>query len=396
MVNQLYYAAVVAIVGISPAFARVKYGGVNIAGFEFGVETDGYMNVGGVYPPLKQYTGRDGVAQMQHFVNDDKFNAFRLPVGWQYLVNNQVGGHLDAQNVGKYDELVQSCLQTGALCIIDIHNYARWNGQIIGQGGPSNGDFAKVWSDLAAKYAGEDMIAFGVMNEPHDIPDINKWTDTVQAAVTAIRNAGARRQMILMPSTGWTGVATIVSSGCGESLLRVTNPDGSKAGLVFDVHRYLDVDGSGSNPECVSDRIVEFQAFGDWLKQRGRVGFLSEVAGTQAASCVRYLSSLMNFINDRSDVYIGFTSWSAGSFDEGYINSNVPRGSQDTVIMAQAILPAWGRTEPTAAGTNGAGNDDVNGGRGPAEKATERRAKMRMKRRRLLSPGPEQVWMGTA
>lgn len=28
------------------------------------------------------------------------------------------------------------------------------------------------------------------MNEPHDIPDIDLWAGSVQAAVTAIRNAG--------------------------------------------------------------------------------------------------------------------------------------------------------------------------------------------------------------
>ena len=28
------------------------------------------------------------------------------------------------------------------------------------------------------------------MNEPHDVPDINLWAESVQAAVTAIRKAG--------------------------------------------------------------------------------------------------------------------------------------------------------------------------------------------------------------
>jgi hypothetical protein len=28
------------------------------------------------------------------------------------------------------------------------------------------------------------------MNEPHDVPDINTWAASVQAAVTAIRQAG--------------------------------------------------------------------------------------------------------------------------------------------------------------------------------------------------------------
>lgn len=59
---------------------------------------------------------------MQHFAKDDGMNIFRLPVGWQYLVNNKLGGTLDAGNLAKYDQLVQGCLATGATCVIDIHN----------------------------------------------------------------------------------------------------------------------------------------------------------------------------------------------------------------------------------------------------------------------------------
>ena len=59
---------------------------------------------------------------MQHFSKDDGMNMFRLPVGWQYLVNNKLGGTLDSGNLAKYDQLVQGCLATGASCVIDIHN----------------------------------------------------------------------------------------------------------------------------------------------------------------------------------------------------------------------------------------------------------------------------------
>jgi endoglucanase len=87
---------------------------------------------------------------MQHFVNDDGFNVFRLPVCWQYLVNNNLGGTLDATNSGVYDELVGACLQTGAYCVVDIHNYARWNNQIIGQSGGAvtSDQFASVWYQM--------------------------------------------------------------------------------------------------------------------------------------------------------------------------------------------------------------------------------------------------------
>lgn len=62
---------------------------------------------------------------------------------------------------------MQGCLDSGAeMCIIDIHNYARWDGAIIGQGGPSNADFASLWSQLATHYKDKRRVVFGIMNEP--------------------------------------------------------------------------------------------------------------------------------------------------------------------------------------------------------------------------------------
>jgi endoglucanase len=68
---------------------------------------------------------------MTHFVHDDKMNVFRLPFGWQWLTNNNLGGSLYSTNFAKLDHLVTGCLNTGALCIIDVghphalaaHNY---------------------------------------------------------------------------------------------------------------------------------------------------------------------------------------------------------------------------------------------------------------------------------
>lgn len=106
---------------------------------------------------------------MTHFTKDSGLNIFRLPVGWQYLVNGVLGGTLDETNFRKYDALVQACLKTGAHCIIDIHNYARWNGKVIGAaGGPKASDFSGLWGQLAEKYKDEGSVVMGLMNEPHD------------------------------------------------------------------------------------------------------------------------------------------------------------------------------------------------------------------------------------
>ena len=74
--------------------------------------------------------GLDGAGQMKHFVEDDGFNVFRLPVGWQFLTNGVATGDIDEDNFTEYDALVQACLDTGASCIVDVHNYARFNGKV--------------------------------------------------------------------------------------------------------------------------------------------------------------------------------------------------------------------------------------------------------------------------
>ena len=70
------------------------------------------------------------------------------------------------------------------------------------------------------------------------------WAETVQAAVTAIRSAGATSQMILLPGTDYASAQTFVSSGSAAALDAVTNPDGTTTNLVMDVHKYLDSDSS--------------------------------------------------------------------------------------------------------------------------------------------------------
>ena len=272
-----------------------------MAGFDFGVSTSGAQDFSQIQTPDN--------AQMTHFVNDDGFNIFRLPAGWQFLLNNNLGGTLDSNNFNRYNSLVQACLATGSYCILDVHNYARWNGAIVGQGGPTNAQLANIWSQLASKYASNSKIIFGVMNEPHDVPSISTWAATVQESVNAIRRAGATSQMILLPGNGWTGAATFISSGSLAALLPITNLDGSKTGLIFDVHKYLDSDGSGTHTECVTNNINDaFAPLATALRQNGRQAMLTETGGGNTQSCVRYMCEQIAYLNANSDVYLGYVA----------------------------------------------------------------------------------------
>jgi endoglucanase len=123
-------------------------------------------------------------------------------------------------------------------CILDVHNYARWNGKIIGQGGPTNDQFAALWTSLATKYAKSPNVVFGIMNEPHDLKT-STWASSVQAAVTAIRKV-APDHWLLIPGSTYSSAAQLPTEA-GPDLLKVKNPDGSTKNIFFDVHKYLDV-----------------------------------------------------------------------------------------------------------------------------------------------------------
>ncbi|KAJ7512462.1 carbohydrate-binding module family 1 protein/Glycoside hydrolase family 5 protein [Mycena galericulata] len=327
----------------APGSGTLQLVGVNIAGFDFGCNTDGSCTASAAYPPLTQYYGANGAGQMTHFVNDDGYNVFRLPVGWQFLTNNVLGGPIDAANMVEYDALVQACLATGASCIIDIHNYARWDGEIIGQGGPTNEQFAATWGSIAAMYKNESKIIFG----PHDIPDIELWAGSVQAAVTAIRNAGAE-QMILLPGNDWTSAETFVSNGSGPALSQVVNPDGSFKNLIFDVHKYLDSDNSGTHSECVTNNIEDAWApLAQWLRCNGRQAFNTETGGGyNDPTCYTYMCQQIAYQAQNSDVFLGYVGWAAGNFYAGYVLSELPTQDgttwTDTPLVSMCMAPVAG------------------------------------------------------
>ncbi|KAG6379697.1 glycoside hydrolase family 5 protein [Boletus reticuloceps] len=303
-------------------FVPLRFAGVNIAGFDFGCGTDGTCNVTQACPPLTQLGCADRLGQMQHFVENDGYNVFRLTVGWQYLTYSQM---------------------TGVLNRTQFYNY---NMLIIGQGGPSNDVFAELWynNNITDYWKYESRVIFGVMNEPHGIPDIVTWAGSVQAAVTAIRSTGANSQIILLPGNNYTSAETFISSGSAAALNMVRNPDGSITNLVMDVHKYLDYDNSGTHAECVTNNIESsWYPLSTWLRENGRQALNTETGGGDVDSCVGYLSQQLAYQAANSDVILGYIGWAAGSFATDYILSETPyyngTGWNDTLTVSTALSP---------------------------------------------------------
>lgn len=108
-------------------------------------------------------------------------------------------------------------------------------------------------------------------------------------------------------------------------------------------NRYLDSDNSGTSTECVTDNIDDaFSPLATWLRDNGRQALLTETGGGNTASCEQYLCSQIAYLNENSDVYLGYVGWAAGAFDSTYALTLTPTGTTadsmvDTALMSSCI-----------------------------------------------------------
>lgn len=178
------------------------------------------------------------------------------------------------------------------------------------------------------------------MNEPHD-QDTNVLATTIQAAVNAIRAAGATSQTIIIPGNSWDN-ARVWASGANAPILQVTDPAGGVDKLLLDVHKYIDGDGSGTSHECTNNGLDMLEPLVAYLKQQGRRAIVTEIGGAVTSSCLNYLPQTMKYIAENEAQIVGFTAWSAGSFQPypNYELSLTPNADgSDNEIFLKAIKP---------------------------------------------------------
>jgi len=252
-----------------------------------------------------------------------------------------LGGSINQAFLSEYDQTVQAALNSGpnVYVIVDLHNYARWNGGIIAQGGPTDAQFQSIWTQLAQKYGSNQRVIFGIMNEPHDLNSVATWVNSVQGVVNAVRAAGSTNYLLL-PGSSYSS-AQAFPTEAGPLLVDVTDPLGGTSKLVFDVHKYLDSDNSGTHPDCTTDNVQVLQTLVQFLQQNGnRQAILSETGGGNTATCESLLGNELAYVKSAYPNLVGFSIWAAGAFDTTYVLSVTPNADgSDQPLWIDAVQP---------------------------------------------------------
>lgn len=291
--------------------------GANLPSATFAAQTiPGTIDQDYFYPDasdLKYYTGLG-------------MNAIRVGFIWERL-QPELDRPLDQSEAERLEAAVRAVLDQYAVAILDLHNFAHYRGQVIGSPAVPLASFADLWARLAVMFRGNERVKFGLMNEPHDI-EAEQWQQAAQAAIGAIRHAGARN-LILVASAQWDGAAHFVENG--DVWKRIDDPAGN---LAFEVHQYLDADGSGTQPDCskAGPALDAIQQVTQWMRGNRRKVFLGEFGVSARPDCLSALSQVLAYIRENPDVWLGWAYFAGG------------RGWSDDDLLS--IAPVGGQEKP--------------------------------------------------
>ena len=304
--------------GIQP----LPFTGVSLAGGDFDDPKPGVRSVYGqnyIYP---------SPAEMDYF-RGKGINIIRFPFHWADL-QPALNQPLASDVLARLQATVTAATGRGLIVLLDPHDYARYYGKVVGSPEVPDTAFADFWGKTATQFKNNPHVWFGLMNEPHDIPNA-QWLSAANAAMAAIRRSGAHN-LVLVPGTAWTGAHSWISSGSAETMLGVRDPENH---YIFEVHQYLDADSSGSKPDAVSatigsERLREFTL---WCRQHHQRAFLGEFASADNPTAAAATGDMLGFMETNRDIWVGYTWWAAGAWWGDYMFTLEPKNGADQPQM---------------------------------------------------------------
>ncbi|WP_313242599.1 glycoside hydrolase family 5 protein [Stutzerimonas nitrititolerans] len=307
----------------------IRLVGVNLSAAGFGPQV-----VPGVYG--KHYFYPDESYYKKYA--DNGLHLVRLPFLWE-RIQPKLNTSLDSTELARLQQSLDLAQKHGVKVILDMHNYYRYYGKLIGSKEVPIESFASVWKQIVQKVVNHPaVLGYGLMNEPYVTNGL--WPQAAEAAAKAIRTLDSER---------WIYVAGDRYSSAfhfpkyNPNLIDSPWMRDPKNNLVYEAHMYLDKDYSGNYanrsetyaPDLGVERVKPFV---DWLKANNLRGYIGEHGVPDyAPSAMVAMDNLLTYLRQNC---VPMTYWAAGPWWGEYVlsldtNSNSHR-PQLTVLKKHA------------------------------------------------------------
>ncbi|KTS92543.1 cellulase [Pseudomonas oryzihabitans] len=293
----------------------------------------------------------------------------RFPIIWERL-QPKLGGPLDSAYVALVNQTFGYAQKHGIKIILDLHNYARYRGQVIGTSGVSYDRYQEIMTHIARQWSGQSSLyAYDIMNEPHDA--MAYWPTAAQYGINGVRAVDSTRPVIV-EGNGWSSATRWAEFN--DALLGLKDPANN---IIFSAHSYFDENAGGSYDKTDVNKldanygVTRVKPFVDWLKKNGKRGYIGEFGVPD--NNPRWNLLMDNMLAYLKQNCIPASYWAAGPGWGSYFMSVEPINGQERPqwptlrkylddSSCTAIGPiASGSTTPST-GNSGTGSSGSTGG----------------------------------
>lgn len=234
----------------------------------------------------------------------------RLPFLWE-RIQPKLGTPLNTVELARLKQSLDFAQKHNVKVILDLHNYYRYFGKLIGSNEVPISSFAAVWKQIVQEVVNHPAVeGYGLMNEPHSTNGL--WPQAALAAAQAIRTVDSKR-WIYVAGDRWSSAFHWPH----YNTQLISNPwmRDPKNNLVYEAHMYIDKDFSGNyfdkneqfDPMIGVNRVKPFV---DWLKQNKLRGYIGEHGIPDfSPSALVATDNLMSYLRQNC---IPSTYWAAG------------------------------------------------------------------------------------
>ncbi|MDT3720572.1 glycoside hydrolase family 5 protein [Pseudomonas oryzihabitans] len=357
-------AAVATVIALSATVAQaepVSLVGLNLSGAGFAPQVLPGINGTNYIFPVEAYFQQWSARGVK---------LIRFPIIWERL-QPQLGGPLDSAYVALVNQTFGYAQKHGIKIILDLHNYARYRGQVIGTSGVPYARYQEIMTHIARQWSGQSSLyAYDIMNEPHDA--MAYWPTAAQYGINGVRAVDSSRPVIV-EGNGWSSATRWAEFN--DALLGLKDPANN---IIFSAHSYFDENAGGSYDKTDVNKldanygVTRVKPFVDWLKKNGKRGYIGEFGVPD--NNPRWNLLMDNMLAYLKQNCIPASYWAAGPGWGSYFMSVEPINGQERPqwptlrkylddSSCTAIGPvASGSTAPATGGTGNVGNSGGSSG----------------------------------
>lgn len=289
--------------------------GVNLAGAEFAPNRfpDG-TTINYTFPTA---------AKLQYY-SAAGFSTIRLPFTWEQLQPKQFGA-LNPVYLAQITHFLDEAALRNQRVVLDMHNFGRYNKNIVGTAAVPAKAFRNFWWRLAKVVKNHPaLLAYGLMNEPHDMN--GHWPLVAQAGVDGVRYIDSSHP-IYVAGDGWSNAQHWAGHNPQPF---VKDP---KKLIVYEAHIFFDADYSGHYsggldstvdlPLLVEQRLQPFISWLSTYRQRGIIGEWG------VPDDPKWQPAMDKFMDMADRNCLGWFYWAGGTWKDSYPLSLEPINGVD-------------------------------------------------------------------